>query len=72
MFQYKEFYFQLTLDSYYPFDAGLKNGEYNKYDWVCFNLALYGWKEDDKEKLQPDGDIIPPDNIMPEGYWNLK
>jgi hypothetical protein len=72
MFQYKEFYFQLTLDSYYPFDVGLKDDEYNEYDWVCFNLALYGWKEDDKEKLQPDGMIIPPDNIMPESYWELK
>jgi hypothetical protein len=71
MFQYKQFYFQLSLDTYYPFEEELKNDKYKEFDWVCFLLALYGWKEDGKEKLQPDNYVvIPSDNIMPDQYWD--
>jgi hypothetical protein len=71
MFQYKQYYFQLSLDTYYPFEEQLKDDEYKEFDWVCFLLALYGWKEDGKEKLQPDNYVvIPSDNIMPDQYWD--
>ena len=78
MFRYKQYYFQLSLDNEY--------NEYNEYKetdqcvyckneeyFPYFVLALYGWKEDGHEKLQPDDDaIIPSDNIMPMWYWKIK
>jgi hypothetical protein len=70
MFQYKQYYFQLSMDTDCPVVSGLDDEE---YVWVSFLLALYGWKEDGKEKLQPDNDVaIPPDNIMPDWYWDNK
>ena len=70
MFQYKQYYFQLSMDTDCPAITEFKDEEYS---WVSFLLALYGWKEDGKEKLQPDDDVvIPPDNTMPEWYWDRK
>jgi hypothetical protein len=40
------------------------------YDFYFFGLVLYGWKEADKEKLQPDNRVnIPDDKYMPEDDW---
>ena len=68
MFQYKSYYFQLIIDSY----SSAKYVDITGNNYAYFQLALYGWKEDNKEKLQPDDIvIIPPDNIMPDEYWNI-
>jgi hypothetical protein len=70
MFQYKQYYFQLAIDARCGICINCnycKKEEYNKH----FILALYGWKDDDHDKLQPDDAIvIPNDNIMPDYYWN--
>jgi hypothetical protein len=74
MFQYKEYYFQLTLDDWC--DKTLQcyycqRGEYKNK--THFQLAMYGWKKEGTDKLQPDNRVsIPPDNIMPECYWKRK
>lgn len=66
LFQYDNYYFQLVMDLAY---VSLKGR--NMYGY--FQLSLIGWKEDDKEKLQPDDKvIIPHDNIMPDWYWDEK
>ncbi len=69
LFQYKHYYFQLAMESYC--DCGKKN--------ICdhiqqrFALALYGWKEDHSDMLQPYMDsLIPIDTIMTENDWNYK
>ena len=77
MFQYKQYYFQLMIDSdyYFSFD-NLHDFIHNKEDenaHIFFVLALYGWKDDEHEKLQPDDDaVIPSDNIMPIWYWEIQ
>ena len=63
LFQYKQYYFQLTID-----DLVDKINE----RIIHFELAACWSKEDGKEYLQPDNDcIILSDNIMPEYYWNI-
>jgi len=72
MFQFKQYYFQLTLDT--NCDT-YESCEYckNKTNLIHFKLALWGWKEDGKENLQPDNIIsILSDNIMPDHYWKRK
>ena len=40
------------------------------YDFYFFGLVLYGWKEDNKEKLQPDDRVsVPIDQYMPDYDW---
>jgi hypothetical protein len=68
MFQYKQYYFQLLLDTCY---YNSKNN-YN-YNVTSFILTLYGWKDDNYENLQPDNVApIPSNNYMPEWYWEIK
>ncbi len=72
MFQYKQYYFQLAIDDWC--DKTLRcdycqKGE-NK---THFQLAMYGWAVEGKDKLQPQNYVnIPADNIMPELYWRIK
>ena len=73
MFQYKQYYFQLLIESdcYYDFEEFVDNREDDPE--LYFVLALYGWKEDGHEKLQPDDRaIIPSDNLMPSWYWEMQ
>jgi hypothetical protein len=66
LFQYDKYYFQLVIDYCY---VSLQDRTMSGY----FQLSLIGWKEDDKENLQPDDKvIIPHDNIMPDWYWDEK
>jgi hypothetical protein len=68
MFQYKNYYLQLIISSCSP----VKYKDITDDNYAYFNLALYGWIESGKENLQPDNKvIIPPDNIMPDWYWNI-
>lgn len=72
MFQYKEYYFQLAIDNEW---SETENCKYciNKEYYPHFVLALYGWKDNSCENLQPDNCVsIPSDNIMPEWYWAKK
>jgi hypothetical protein len=67
MFHYKNYYFQLIVDSEY-----YKN-TLDDDNFVFFGLAIYGWKDDNLDMLQPDNKvIIPSDNIMPKWYWDIK
>jgi hypothetical protein len=73
-FQYKEYYFQLAL--YYE----CLNCKYCKYcdidnetdePTIHFELALYGWKNENSDTLQPANKIcILHDNRVPESFWN--
>ncbi len=72
LFQYKNYYFQLCIDSYefikqYEFD----NKGINETNSVYFSLAFFGWKNEESDRLQPGNKYcIPPDNAMPDVFWN--
>jgi hypothetical protein len=69
LFQYEEYYFQLAIEDYCDFDENDKRID----DRACFLLALYGWKNNNSNMLQPYNDsIIPFDNTMPNEHWVLK
>ena len=69
LFQYKQYYFQLALESGCVCDDCIPINKCGHPP--CFELALYGWKEDGYEKVKPyDIDMI--DRMMPEKYWKLK
>jgi hypothetical protein len=68
---FKQYYFQLGIDHYCEID----NCEYciNTRILPHFVLALYGWKDNTSNRLQPYEYVeIPEDNIMPEWDWNRK
>lgn len=57
-FIYKNYYFQLEIN-------------YINQHPLSFYLMLYGWKDPDNEKLQPDNcAVLTSDNIIPTYYWN--
>lgn len=71
MFQYKHYYFQLAIESDIWDDNDdckyCKRGD----SLIHFELALYGWKDEQFEKIQPVNEyIILSDNMMPERDWN--
>jgi hypothetical protein len=77
LFQYKHYYFQLAMETC----CNLDNCEYcDMYDeYYCdtnskhFKLALYGWKDDNSNMLQPHCKVeIPSDNIMIENHWTYQ
>jgi hypothetical protein len=69
MFQFKHYYFQLCLTT----EFFMVDGKFHDNDMAHFVLALYGWLEEGKEKLQPDNcRVIPQDCIMPQWYWDIK
>ncbi len=77
LFQYKHYIFQLAIESYCELDE-CKYCNHTKdinFSICCENsqhfcLALYGWKEEGSNMLQPYNDsIIPDNNIMPEEHW---
>jgi hypothetical protein len=69
MFVYKKYYLQLTMDSYYAPSSNMLEDN----NFPHFKLALYGWRDDSHDKLEPlNYVVIPSDNIMPERYWKIK
>jgi len=70
VFQYKNYIFQLALDSGCVCEECIPINKcgYNP----CFELALFGWKDDYYEKIQPDNKFILRDNILPGSFWDLK
>ena len=69
MFRYKHYYFQLIVDSYYFY----KCRDFGENNFVFFNLALYGWKDEKFEKMQPENiAVIPDDDMMPQWYWEIQ
>jgi len=72
MFKYNQYYFQLCIDSYYFIDNDFINGIYNN-NFAFFELALYGWINENNDKLQPNNMVaIPLNNFMPDIYWDSK
>jgi len=61
----KQYYYQLVINPYYGHPDTTE-------EFTCFELALYGWKEENDTRLYPieRGDRnISLDNIMPEVDW---
>ncbi len=71
LFKYKYYYFQLVIENdIWDHDNECEYCK-NKDSLIHFELALYGWKDEQFEKIQPVNDyIIMSDNIMPENDWN--
>jgi hypothetical protein len=78
MFQYKHFIFQLAIEDscglYKCEICDLTTDEYCLHNSKHFKLALYGWREDNSDKLLPFNDnfILLTDYNMPENYWRRK
>jgi hypothetical protein len=79
LFQYKHYYFQLGIEPRCENDDDkcIYCIDYSNRSRVQiiphFYLALYGWKKDNSDMLQPYEKVkIPLDNIMPERDWKLK
>jgi hypothetical protein len=73
LFQFKHYYFQLTLSSDCENDT--INCKYcQKEDYGNhFGVALYGWKDINYDKLQPVNVLhILEDNMIPESHWAKK
>ncbi len=72
LFQYKQYYFQLAVDS--DLLDCMEDCKYcnNNESTIHFELALYGWKDYNSSILQPDNIIILSDNMMPYEYWKQK
>jgi hypothetical protein len=71
LFQYEQYYFQLAIESDIWDDIVdckyCKNGD----SLIHFELALYGWKDEKFDKIQPYNEfIINLDCMMPEKEWN--
>lgn len=75
LFNYKEYIFQLAIEKYCELDECTYCNTNNTTSICCLNsqhfcLALYGWKEEGSNMLQPyKNSMIPEDNIMPEQHW---
>ena len=62
LFQYKQYYFQLALESGCVCDDCIPINKCGHPP--CFELALFGWKEDGPEKVKPY-DIVMIDSMIP-------
>jgi hypothetical protein len=74
LFQYKCYYFQLSLltsCSLYECNiCDLTDDKYCLENSKHFELALYGWKDDNSNMLQPIHKVeISTDNMMHEKHW---
>ncbi len=79
LFNYKKYIFQLAIEKYCELDECKYRNIHNNTTIVCcensqhFCLALYGWKEEGSNMLQPYKQvIIPENNIIPEIHWIYK
>lgn len=67
LFMYDKYYFQLALFN----DRDMIDGTFTH--WVCFEAALYGWKEEGINTLQPLNSVsVLEDMMMPEENWKWK
>jgi hypothetical protein len=78
LFKYDKYIFQLAMETYCeadiceycnPTDDDITPWRRNENS-PHFSLALYGWKDDDSNMLQPNKyTVIPEDDMMPEEDW---
>ncbi len=69
IFFYDKYYFQLIIDECCEDDNCHCD---MSVPTTHFALALYGWKVDGNDKIQPDNICtISVDNIVPEWYWKI-
>jgi len=67
LFMFDKYYFQLTLVS----DGDTVDG--TDTQWICFEVALYGWKDEGVDTLQPLNKVsVLEDMMMPEYDWIRK
>jgi hypothetical protein len=76
LFKYKEYIFQLAMETYCELDECLYCNPTGIDRSFCsensehFSLALYGWTDDNSNILKPYNQVvIPEDSIMPEIHW---
>ena len=66
MYQYKQYFFQLVLDENCSECIDCDDCKNNNYT-IHFELAYYGWKDAQKDALQPlQYFIVPFDNMIPD------
>ncbi len=72
-------YRKLFLFEKYYLQLAIVNGLYDSPDelslksCICFEVALYGWKNNEIHTLQPLNDVIISDNMrIPEQHWERK
>jgi hypothetical protein len=71
LFQFKKYYLQLGLEAACVESETCKYCEKNE-NQKHFQLILYGWKDENCDKLQPDERFtIVSNNIIPDHYWNI-
>ena len=70
LFQFKQYYFQLALESGCVCEECIPINTCGHPP--CFELALFGWKDDISEQLQSDNAIIIDNNMLPLSFWKLK
>ena len=69
LFQFEHYYFQLAMESYCELiDCKYCNDKDDITPHFC--LSIYGWKEDNYNKLKPWNVNIPVNNIVSDIYWN--
>jgi hypothetical protein len=69
LFSYKGYYFQLALENE---SCGQNNCIYcdTEINMIHFELALYGWKMNGIELLEPDMKyIVEADNMISKSFW---
>jgi hypothetical protein len=71
LFQYRHYYFQLVISA--DRDGDIDDCIYckNNESLIHFDLALYGWKENGKEKIQPDN-VMNCEIMINNTQWNKK
>jgi hypothetical protein len=72
LFQYKQYYFQLGMETLCMIDNCIYCNPNSDTDNKHFILEIYGWKETEEDILYPYRYTIPSDNIMPEKHWEIK
>ena len=77
LFRYKHYIFQLAIESSCSLReckiCDLTTDEYCLLNSKHFELALYGWKEENSDIMQPKKNFkIPEDNIMCLKHWSWK
>ena len=64
---YSNYYLQLVLVN----DRDMIDGTFTH--WVCFEVALYGWKNNITGTLEPLNNVTVTDSMMmPEENWKWK
>lgn len=69
MYQYKQYYFQLALEENCSECINCYDCKNNNFT-IHFELAYYGWKDEQHKGLQPlQYFIVSSDNMIPEQFW---